>query len=117
MTWLRCGVIAVLVASWGCAAYPGSDAGGDVSALIPIRMEEAADAVRRTTNRLRLTSVVESGDVTGATLVAFDPHGSKVIFRLEPAGPTRTEVSVGTRLPRDSTYAHRILSEMKRQSR
>jgi len=101
------------------AVPPGGSALGDasygervLSGQLPGSMRAVAQATKGAAARLRLTSVKEMGDESEARMVAYDPHGTRIVIWLLPATPRHTVIRVRVGLSGDERYSRRIVQEI-----
>ena len=75
-------------------------------------IHETVNAVRDASARLQLASVKEGGSELGASLVAYDPHGTQIVIKLIPLRSSLTQVRIRAGIFGDEGYSRRILTEI-----
>ena len=118
--WIQSFTAAFTIALWsGCATMPVlSDVEGisferrELIANVGGSIHETVNAVRDASSRLQLASVKEGGSESGASLVAYDPHGTQVVIKLIPLRSSLTQVRIRAGVVGDEGYSRRILTEI-----
>lgn len=85
---------------------------GELSASVSRDMFQTVRAVRDASYRLQLAPVKEGGTEVGASVVAYDPHGTEVVIKLFPDGMGGTQIRIRAGVLGDEGYSRRILTEI-----
>jgi hypothetical protein len=88
---------------------------GELVAHLSAGIYETAEGTRGACHDLQLASVKESSRPEEARMVAFDPHGTRVVIRLIPVSADITEVRIQAGVVGDEGYSRRILREIQKQ--
>jgi len=88
---------------------------GELVANLNADIYASAEAVQAAGYRLQLAPVLEVSDLVQARMVAYDPHGTRVVLRLRPIAEEITEVRIKSGVSGDEAYSRRIFSEIRKK--
>ena len=85
-----------------------------LTAHLGASIQEVVKGTRGATYQLQLASVKETTTAVDARMVAYDPHGSRILIRLIPVSEQVTQIRIKAGIFGDEGYSRRILAEIQK---
>jgi len=77
-------------------------------------VHQVVKGIRGASYQLQLAPVEEITTPTDAKLIAYDPHGSRIVIRLIPVSDQVTQVRIKAGIFGDEGYSRRILADIQK---